>query len=130
MSHAFAPARPIAERVAWGVLSAFLLAFLVFEVVKYGGASLATALFLLIAPDLTMLIGAREGGNGKLAPKAVPFYNAMHRPWIPLALLIGYSLSELAWVPLFTAALAWLLHISLDRTFGYGLRARDGSHRV
>ncbi|MBP2330909.1 hypothetical protein JOF56_011294 [Kibdelosporangium banguiense] len=130
MSLVLAPARPIAQRVAWGVLAVFLLAFLVFEVVKHGGATWATALLLLIAPDLTMFIGAGEGGNGKLSPKAVPFYNAMHRPWIPLTLLVGYSFSNLDWVPLFTAGLAWLLHIASDRAFGYGLRASDGSRRV
>ncbi|MGC7097381.1 DUF4260 family protein [Amycolatopsis lurida] len=130
MSHVLVPGRPVVQRVAWGAFALFLLAFLVFEVVKHGGDTLATALVLLIAPDLTMFIGAGGGGNGRLSPKAVPFYNAMHRPWIPLVLLLGYSVSDLNWVPLFTAGLAWLLHISLDRAFGYGLRDRDGSRRA
>ncbi|CAM4022375.1 DUF4260 domain-containing protein [Kibdelosporangium persicum] len=130
MSHVLAPGRFTAQRAGWAVLAAFLLAFLAFEVVKHGGWSWATALALLIAPDLTMLIGASEGGNGKLSPKAVPFYNAMHWPWIPLALLVGYSFSDLDWVPLFTAGLAWLLHIAVDRAFGYGMREKDGSRRV
>ncbi|MFC0112842.1 DUF4260 family protein [Kibdelosporangium aridum] len=130
MSQVLAPVRPIAHRVAWAALALFLLAFLIFEVVKHGGWSWATALALFIAPDLTMFIDVRSGGDGRLSPKAVPFYNAVHRPWIPLVVLVGYSFSDLDMVPLFTAGLAWLLHIAMDRTFGYGLRNLDGSRRL
>jgi hypothetical protein len=82
-----------------------------------------------IAPDLTMFVGAHEGGNGRLSSRAVPYYNAAHRPWIPLLVLVGYSVSPLEWVPIFAAGLGWLLHIAADRAFGYGLRAADGSRR-
>jgi hypothetical protein len=130
MSTVRVPARPIA-RVAWAALAAFLLAFIALEVIKHGSSALVGALVLLIAPDLTLLVGARTGGNGKLSPKAVPFYNAVHRPWLPLALLVVYSVGALGdWVPLFTAGLGWLAHIAVDRAFGYGLRARDGSRSV
>jgi hypothetical protein len=108
-----------------------LLAFIVLEVVNHGSSALVAALLFLIAPDLTMVIGASAAGDGKLSPKAVPYYNLVHRPWIPLAVLVAYSLGGLGdWVPLFTAGLGWLAHIALDRAFGYGLRARDGSRRV
>lgn len=121
----FAPAL----RAAWAALAVFLLAFIVLEVVNHGGWALAAALLFLIVPDLTLGIGA--GGNGKLSPKAVPYYNFAHRPWIPLAVLVCYSVGALGdWVPLFTAALGWLAHVALDRAFGYGLRERDGSRRV
>ncbi|MEV6877853.1 DUF4260 family protein [Amycolatopsis sp. NPDC051128] len=131
MSVVEAPARQIAKRVAWAALAVFLLAFIVLEVINHGGPALVAALLLLIAPDLTMFIGAGAAGDGKLSPKAVPWYNFMHRPWIPLAVLAGYSAGGLGdWVPLFTAGLGWLAHIALDRAFGYGLRARDGSRRV
>lgn len=130
MSVTHAPARPIA-RVAWAALATFLLAFIALEVIKHGSSALISALALLIAPDLTMLIGARTAGDGKLSPKAVPFYNVMHRPWLPLALLVIYSVGALGdWVPLFTAGLGWLAHVAVDRAFGYGLRARDGSRSV
>jgi hypothetical protein len=131
MSVAVAPARQIVKRVAWAALAVFLLAFVVLEVINHGGPALVAALLLLVAPDLTMVIGAGTAGDGKLSPKAVPYYNAVHRPWIPLAVLIGYSVGGLGdWVPLFTAGLGWLAHIALDRAFGYGLRERDGSRRV
>ncbi|SDW56334.1 protein of unknown function [Amycolatopsis xylanica] len=116
-------------RVGWAALAAFLLAFIGLEVANHGGAALVAALVFLIAPDLTMAIGV--GGGGKLAPKAVPYYNFAHRPWIPLAVLVGYSAGGLGeWVPLFTAALGWLAHIAVDRAFGCGLRERDGSRRA
>ncbi|GAB3002186.1 DUF4260 family protein [Saccharothrix stipae] len=125
------PARQVAKRVAWAALAAFLVAFIVLEVINHGGPALIGALLLLIAPDLTMFIGARAAGNGRLSPKAVPYYNVVHRPWIPLAVLVVYSTGALGdHVPLFTAGLGWLAHIALDRAFGYGLRERDGSRRV
>ncbi|NUT95396.1 MAG: DUF4260 family protein [Saccharothrix sp.] len=132
MSVVHAPARRVAKRVAWAALAVFLLAFIVLEVVNHGGPALVAALLFLIAPDLTMVIGASTStGKGKQSPKAVPYYNFMHRPWIPLAVLVVYSAGGLGdWVPLFTAALGWLAHIAADRAFGYGLRARDGSRRV
>jgi hypothetical protein len=117
--------------VAWAALAVFLLAFIVLEVVNHGGSALTAALLLLVAPDLTMFVGAGEGGNGRLSPRAVPYYNAMHRPWLPLAVLVVYSAGGLgSWVPLFTAALGWLAHVALDRAFGYGLRESDGTRRV
>jgi hypothetical protein len=128
MSNVLAPARPAAKRVAWAALAVFLLAFIVLEVINHGGSALVAALLLMVAPDLTMLVGASEGGNGRLSPRAVPYYNAMHRPWIPLAVLVVYSAGGLGtWVPLFVGALGWLAHIALDRAFGYGLRERDGT---
>jgi hypothetical protein len=131
MSVVLAPTRQVAKRVAWAALAASLLAFIVLEVANHGGSALVAALLFLIAPDLTMVIGASAAGNGNLSPKAVPYYNLVHRPWIPVAVLVVYSLGGLGdWVPLFTAGLGWLAHIALDRAFGYGLRARDGSRRV
>ena len=131
MSDVLAPDRQVANRVAWAALAVFLLAFIVLEVINHGGSALVSALLSLIAPDLTMFIGARSAGNGKLSPKAVPYYNVVHRPWIPLAVLVVYSVGGLGdWVPIFTAGLGWLAHVALDRAFGYGLRERDGSRRV
>lgn len=131
MSVVPAPAHHVAKRVAWAALAVFSLAFIVLEVINHGSSALVAALLLLIAPDLTMVIGAGAAGDGKLSPKAVPYYNIVHRPWIPLAVLVAYSVGGLGdWVPLFTAGLGWLAHIAVDRAFGYGLRERDGSWRV
>ncbi|MFC5815403.1 DUF4260 family protein [Nonomuraea harbinensis] len=118
------------RRGAWGGLAIFCLAFIVFEVAKHGGMAWVTAVVFAILPDLTMLVGARKAGGGRLSPRAVPFYNAAHRAWAPLLLLVGYIFWPIGGVPTWTAGLAWLMHIAADRAFGYGLRERDGSRRV
>jgi hypothetical protein len=118
------------KRAAWGGLAIFCLAFIVFEVAKHGTAAGVSALAFLVLPDLTMLIGAHEGGNGRLSPRAVPFYNAVHRVWGPMVILVGYVFWPIGGVWVWTAGLAWLAHVAADRAFGYGLRERDGSRRV
>ncbi|WP_020549655.1 DUF4260 family protein [Embleya scabrispora] len=120
------------RRGAWIVLTLFLAAFAVFESVKYGFATSAAALLFFVLPDLTMFIGAkdalRDGAHepGRLQPRAVPFYNALHRAWVPLIVLVGYTVSPVVWPPLFTAGLGWLTHIAMDRAAGYGLRTPEG----
>jgi Domain of unknown function (DUF4260) len=121
--------RPAIQRLAWlGVLAA-TTAFAILEVGKHGAGPLALALAFALAPDLPMLIGANRGlARGQLAPAAVPFYNATHRVWGPLLLLVACTfLVDSA--ALFTGGLAWLAHVALDRAVGYGLRGRDGFQR-
>ncbi len=136
------PGKP-AVRVHWTWLGvwALLTTFAVFEVVKHGyvngtvvDATLLTAaaVGLFVAPDLTFLIGAGQpAAKGSLPVRAVPWYNTMHRMWIPLTLttIIGIALAPLALVPLagFIGGLSWMAHIALDRAAGYGLRNPDGS---
>jgi hypothetical protein len=124
------------KRVAWIVLTLFLAAFAVFESAKYGLATTTAAIAFFVLPDLTMFIGAKQaateaaGGTphqrGRLQPRAVPFYNAMHRAWVPLIILATYTFSPIVWPPMFTAGLGWLTHIALDRAAGYGLRTPEG----
>jgi hypothetical protein len=93
------------------------------------GAALALAIFCAVAPDLTMLNGFRSHSQrGQLSPRAVPFYNAVHRVWGPLALIAVYlvAVHEPA---LLAGALAWLTHIAVDRTVGFGLRDQAGFQR-
>lgn len=125
----------------WFGLWAFLTAFAVFEVVKHGyvnGSTLDAVVLttvsvgFFVAPDLTFLVGAGQPvAKGNLAPRAVRWYNAMHRMWVPLTMtsFIGIALAPLAFGPLavFIGGLSWMAHIALDRTAGYGLRNRDGS---
>jgi uncharacterized protein DUF4260 len=130
------PAVRGAKRVAWIALTVFLAAFAVFESAKYGFATTAAAITFFVLPDLTMFIGVKEAATqaaagaphqpGRLQPRAVPFYNAMHRAWVPLLILVAYSLGPIVWPPLFTAGLGWLTHIALDRAAGYGLRTPEG----
>jgi Domain of unknown function (DUF4260) len=86
------------------------------------------ALALWLIPDLALLPGLRGAAarDGRLAPGAVPVYNAVHMFAGPLALtLIG----ALAGPVVLGLGLVWLSHVTIDRAAGYGLRDRDGSVR-
>jgi hypothetical protein len=122
-----------ARRAAWLAWAAFLLAFAVLEGVNHGAAAWAALAGGLIAPDLTFFAaaGAREPVvRGQLPRKAVPFYNAAHRTWVPLALTAAYTVAPLDVPALFTFLLAWMLHIAVDRAAGYRLRGQDGFIRA
>ena len=124
-----------AARVLWALLATALLAFAVFESVKYGWVAGGVVIAFAVMPDLALIGAFAE--HGRLRPARVRAYNLLHTPWIPLALIaasIVLPLPSLGWglrggLELFLAGLAWLLHIALDRAFGYGLRASDGSIR-
>ena len=131
------------SRIHWGWLSlwALLATFAAFEVIKHGvvnGTAGDAAVLVLaavgffVAPDLTFLIGAGQPvAHGHIATNAVPWYNAMHRMSLPLALTsaVGILLAPLSLgtLALFVGGLSWMAHIALDRAAGYGLRNPDGS---
>src|SRR5215470_10626370 len=122
-----------ARRASWLAWAAFLLAFAILEGVNHGAAAWAALAGGLIAPDLTFFAaaGAHEPvSRGQLLRKAVPFYNAAHRTWVPLALTVAYTVAPLDRPALFTFLLAWMLHIAVDRVAGYKLRGQDGFVRA
>jgi uncharacterized protein DUF4260 len=82
-----------------------------------------------IAPDLALLVGMSPGlARGQLHPRAVPIYNAVHRYWAPAVLVvITYLLHSPEWM---AAGLAWIAHISFDRSLGFGLRTPEGFQRT
>jgi hypothetical protein len=81
-----------------------------------------------IGPDLSLLAGMSSGlARGQLHPRAVPIYNAVHRYWAPVVLLvITFAVHSPEWL---AAGLAWTAHISFDRSLGFGLRTREGFQR-
>src|SRR4051812_22929657 len=87
---------------------------------------LAPALWLV--PDLTMLAGMGSGpmGDGRLPPRAVPYYNAAHRLAGPLAVVAA---GVVVGPTVLGLGLTWLSHVLIDRGVGYGLRAPDGLQR-
>ena len=116
-----------ARRAGYGALAAALLAAALFALLRLDtgwwqffafGAMPDVALFLGIAPGLE---------PGRLHPRAVPLYNALHRFAGP----IGLAIVAAAMLPsgYLVAAMAWAVHIAVDRTTGYGLRTRDGFQR-
>lgn len=123
----------VARRTIWAAWAAFLLAFAIFEGVKHGGLVWVGLAAGLIGPDLTFFAaGGRHEpvGRGQLPRKAVPWYNAAHRSWIPFALAVIYSVGIVDIPAIFTFLLAWLLHIAVDRVAGYNLRTKDGFIRA
>ena len=121
------------RRTAWAAWAAFLLAFAILEGINHGAAAWAALAAGLIAPDLTFLAAARAHetvSRGQLPRRAVPFYNTAHRTWIPLALVVAYSVGPLQAPALFTFLLSWMLHIAVDRVAGYNLRGKDGFIRA
>ncbi|HEU0334985.1 MAG TPA: DUF4260 family protein [Gaiellaceae bacterium] len=119
---------PSFRRLAYAALSVGLLAALVHQLWTHGTGYWQLAAFGA-GPDLALLLGAGAGlARGQLHPRAVPTYNLLHRFVGPAALLAAALLAGLgqAWV---VAALAWALHVAIDRAVGYGLRTPEGFQR-
>ena len=80
-------------------------------------------------PDVALLLGIARGlAPGQLHPRAVPLYNALHHPAGPIA-LAGVVLAASLPAGYLVGALAWAVHIAVDRIAGYGLRTPDGFQR-
>jgi hypothetical protein len=130
-SHAATAVQPrgTAARLAYATLGAVLLVAIVLETARHGTGYWQLAVFGL-GPDVALFLGAGSGlAKGQLHPRAVGLYNLLHRFWGPLVLA---ALASSGLIPFgyFIGALAWALHISLDRAVGYGLRTRDGFQRA
>lgn len=118
----------VSARAAWGVFAILLVAFAVFESVKYGGATWLVLVIGLVGPDLAMVAGiGQPHARGQLPARAVRLYNLVHQALLPLALLAAVTVLPLPDPVLpFTLGLAWLAHIAIDRACGYGLRTAQG----
>ncbi len=82
-----------------------------------------------LGPDVAFLLSLDASlERGRMRPRAVHLYNLLHRPLLPLALGVLVAVG-VAPASLTAGALAWGLHIALDRTLGYGLRGADGWRR-
>ena len=82
---------------------------------------------LLLGPDIGLVIAPALGpmpGRGRLPPRAVPVYNALHTYTLPVLLWVGAWASSAAIGP--WPLLGWLIHISADRALGVGVRGPDG----
>ncbi|MFJ9564838.1 DUF4260 family protein [Streptomyces fuscichromogenes] len=127
------PVTTVVQRTAWLAAALFWTAFAVLEGVNHGWLAGAFALLFVILPDLTFLVAVDEAprmAKGQLAPRAVPYYNAMHRALVPLGLLAAYAAQPyFSWPPALAALCGWLAHVSYDRAFGYGLRTKEGFQR-
>ena len=90
------------------------------------GVGLLPLLVFGIAPHLSVLAGlGQPHARGQLAPRAIPIFNAMHHPALPL-LTVGLGAADVLSPFWLIGALAWLAHIVVDWGFGDGLRSADG----
>jgi uncharacterized protein DUF4260 len=116
-----------ALRLPYLALTTLFLAAAIFETAAHGFPWQLPV--FAVGADLALLAGAVRGlAPGQLHPRAVPFYNAVHRLAGPVALLVAAQVLGLS-VDWFIAGLAWATHVTLDRALGYGLRTRDGFQR-
>ena len=128
--HATATAHvaPSPRRLLAGVAALALLAAAVFGITTQG-TGLWQFFAFGAAPDLALLLGVGAGlAQGQLHPRAVGSYNALHRVWGPL-LLAALVAAGVLGTGFLVGAMAWGLHIAIDRVAGYGLRTPDGFGR-
>jgi hypothetical protein len=119
---------PSPRRLLAGVAALALLASAVLEMTKHGTGIWQFFAFGALS-DLALLLGAGRGlAPGQLHPRAVGLYNALHRAWGPL-LLAALVAAGVLGTGFLVGALAWGLHIAIDRVAGYGLRTPDGFQR-
>jgi hypothetical protein len=121
-------ATPTTRRLTYAGLTALLLGALIVRAIDQGGGYWLIAAFA-VGPDLALRLGMGRGlEKGQLHPRAVGLYNLVHRFWGPLTL---GALAALSVLPpgLVLGALAWALHVALDRAVGYTLRRPDGFQR-
>ena len=117
----------LSRRQVYGAASIALGVALAAALIAPGGGGWLAIAFL-IAPDLAGLLSIdRTLKPGQMHPRAVPLYNLLHHVALPATL----GAAALLWLglPWGVAALAWALHIAVDRTVGYGPRDRDGFQR-
>lgn len=93
------------------------------------GTGAGSVLVWAIAPDLALLLAfGGQVAPGQLPRRAVPLYNLLHVPVLPLVLIAGWvvGVASVYWL---VAGLTWLAHIGFDRGVGYGLRNWEGWQR-
>lgn len=124
-------------RLVHGLAALALIGFLIFESAKYGWTMGVVVIAFSLLPDIALIGAFDRSRPGRLLRTRVAFYNALHRPWAGLALLIIGAvvvLPALGGVDdsgklIAVAGVAWLAHIAVDRALGYGLRDADGAIR-
>jgi len=111
---------PVVRRIGWALAAVLSVTLLV---MTWPGAWIGLAALLL--PDVPLLY--LNGKDGRLAPRAVPYYNATHLLAGPIVTLgLGAMLGSAAVIGV---GAAWLVHVTVDRALGYDLRDRTGNIR-
>jgi hypothetical protein len=117
--------RRLALRPAW-LAAGLAVAVYANALASDDGLGLVPLLVFGIVPHLSVLGGiGQPHARGQLAPRAVPLFNAMHHPGLPLVLA---AVAAAGVLPTFwlVGSLAWFGHILVDRGLGDGPRTADG----
>jgi len=116
------------KKLGYAALGIVATALAITVVVTYHSSWWPLVVFAIL-PDISFLFGMSSGlARGQLHPRAVPIYNALHRYWVPVALIgVTFILQSPEYL---AAGLAWTAHISFDRSLGFGLRTREGFQRT
>jgi len=123
-----AHAQRTTSRPAYAALAAALLAATVYVLVDQGTGWWQFFAFGAM-PDIALFAGIGTGlAKGQLHPRAVPLYNALHR--FPGPVILAAVAAAFLPTGYLVGALAWALHIAVDRVAGYGLRTPDGFQRA
>jgi hypothetical protein len=116
------------KRLVYAALGLAAAGLAIAVVVTQHGSWWLVVIFAL-APDLSLLAGTSRGlERGRLNPRAVPLYNAVHRYWAPAVMVAVGVITRSP--ELLTAGLTWIAHISVDRSLGFGLRTPEGFQRT
>ena len=132
MSSGFGPgfqgARSGFYRIEYAALSAAIFAYVVWRSLYLGGIDWIQFVFWFLFPDLVAFIPIGLSSKRREWPSwGVSLYNLSHTILVSGAVLaVLWVLFGVAYWPLF----GWLAHITVDRTSGYGLRARPGGNQT
>ena len=108
-------------RAEYATFTIAILAYLVWRTFYSGGVDWLQLVFWAVFPDLSSFIPIGISSRRKEWPLwGSRLYNFFHTALVWLALFAAFwiALSAPYW-PL----LGWLMHITTDRSFGFGLRA-------
>jgi hypothetical protein len=107
-------------RAAWSVAAVALLGGAVFEAAKHGGSTIAWAALGVLAPGVSLIAEAKQRrARGESGPRTIALYNLLHRPWLPLGVMIGSAFTgQPAAAGLFALGCAWLGHLAIERACG------------
>ena len=121
-------------RIGWGLVAAFFVLFLVTELTVSPHAQenrslIWSPILFGLLPDVALLTGIGSNlDRGQLHPRAVRLYNLLHAWWLGPMLMLGGGLLA-PHSPLWLGGLAWMSHIGIDRTLGFGPRDPTGRQR-
>ena len=107
-------------RAEYGAVSIAITAYIGWRSIFLGGVNLPLTVFWVLFPDLVAFIPIGLSSKRREWPKwGAYLYDAVHNviAWGIVFVAAWFVFRSLAW-PLF----GWLLHITVDRTVGYGLR--------